>query len=115
MSLPAETWFSTTVADSPTLRALLVDIRDHVRRARLCRRLDPEARIYAVTEPDYVRLWVNQPALEGLDVFRRVTLQADRRPGERERVNALIEGDESEAFVPVPAARQAQGGAQARR
>ena len=107
MSLPSETWYSTSVADSPTLRALLVDIRDHVRRARLCRRLDPAARIYAVTEPDQVRLWVNQPALESLDVFRRVALQPACRPGERERVNALIEGDER-AYVPMASPARAQ-------
>ena len=105
MSEPSESWFTTVVADSPTLRTLLNDIRDHVRRARLCGRLDTAARIYAVTEPDYVRLWVNQPALDSLDVFRRVALQADRCPAPRERVNALIDAAEPETYSRPPLAR----------
>ena len=91
MSPLAETWFTLAIPDSPSLRMLLSDIQDHVRRARLSRRLDGEACIYAVTESQSVRLWVNQPALTSLDVFRRVALQPADPPAAHERVNALIE------------------------
>ena len=111
MSPSSDTWFTTTVADSPTLRMLLGDIRDHVRRARLCGRLHPEARIYAVTEPDYVRLWVNQPAQDSLDVFRRVPLRPDRRPAPRECVNALIDPPDAVSFAPLPPVAATHGGA----
>ena len=99
MSAPAETWFTLAIPDSPPLRMLLADIRDHVRRARLSLRLDAEAHVYAVAEAEVVRLWVNRPALEGLDVFRRLQLQPAEPPGERERVNSLIE---HEAVKPLP-------------
>lgn len=101
MSQLSETWFTLAIADSPSLRMLLNDIRDHVRRARLSRRLDREARVYAVTEPEFVRLWVNRPALEGLDVFRRLALQPADAPAAHERVNALIEHEATES-VPLP-------------
>jgi hypothetical protein len=107
MSQPAETWYALAIADSPSLRMLLADIRDHVRRARLSRRLDGEARIYAVIESDSVRLWVNRPALEGLDVFRRLTLQPAEPPAAHERVNPLIEHESAEAPLTVAASRAA--------
>lgn len=90
MEASNELWYVTRVSDSASLRALLDDVRDHIRRARLCRRLDPDAQIFAVTEPDCVKLWVNAAALMCLDVFRRVPLQPANSPAANERVNSLV-------------------------
>ena len=90
MSAANNEWYVTTVSDSPSLRMLLLDVREHVRRARLCQRLDANAQVFAVTEPDCVRLWVNAAAMACLDVFRRVPLHPAEGPAERERVNSLV-------------------------
>jgi hypothetical protein len=83
-------WYVSHVADIPTLRMLLNDIRDHVRRARLCKGLDPDAQVFAVTEPDFVKLWMNAAALLCIDVFHRVPLEPAQSPANCEQVNSLI-------------------------
>lgn len=90
MDATKDLWYVSHVSDTPTLRMLLNDIRDHVRRARLCKRLDPDAQVFAVTEPDCVKLWVNAAALLCIDVFRQVPLEPSQSPANCEQVNSLI-------------------------
>jgi len=90
MEASNDIWYVSRVADSSSLRALLEDVRAHVRRARLCKRLDPQAQVFAVTEPECVKLWVNAAALTCLDVFRRIPLEPAQSPDERQRVNSLV-------------------------